>query len=276
MSKNPACSPSGHMRAAAWTAAAVAIALTGGPAPSAAATGAPPLRYTAPPRAGRIDLLLRRDGPRVLLFDGGLEVASRDLGRLSSILIDGPDGPDTALTVDYASGAIPLPIDFHPGPLGPHTDNALTIRGGGASVERHIVTGAHAGVIELDGARIAYSNLTPINDTVSAANFTFTAPATATAINVNTGPAVSGFQTDQINDGGTSQFELINFANKSNVTVNAAPSSGTALTVNISAAATGLATLAVGGPAGSTFDVQAVPAGITLGVNPTANASVSI
>lgn len=241
------------------------------------ANGARPLHYAAPARAGRIDLLLRRDGPRVLLFDGGLEVASRDLGLTSSILIEGPNGPDTALTVDYTSGSIPLPIGYRPGALGPHTDNALTIRGGEASVERHAVTAPHAGVIELDGVPITYSNLTPIDDTVPAANFTFTAPAGATTINVTTGPVVAGFQTGQINDGGTAKFELLNFANKTNVTVNADPSTPTGLTLNLPTSATGLATLGVGGgAAGSVFNVQAVPGGLTLGVNPTASAIVNV
>ena len=237
------------------------------------------MRYTASARTGLINLVLRRDGSRLLLLDGGVLVGSGDVDHISDIFIGGPDHQNTSLTVDYAFGPIRIPIDYHPGALGSNTENLLSIRGASFTTESHGVTGPHSGVITLDGVPIVYSNLTPIDDTVPAVNFSFTAPAGAGTINVNTNGVIGGFQTDQINDGGTGKFELVNFANKTTVTVNGDGTTPTTFTVNIPAPASGLANLNVqGGGAGSVFNVQAVlvPAGFTTNVIGGVNATVNV
>lgn len=235
------------------------------PAPRVA--GSQSMSYTAPTRTGPISLVLRRDGSHLVLFDGDVPVASGYADRTSEVLIGGPDHHDTSLTVDYAFGPIRVPIGYHPGALGPETDNALTIRAGGVATESHAITGPHAGVITLDGAPIVYSNLTPITDTVPSPTLIFTALASAGTINVNTGPIVGGVQTDQINDGGTGKFELINFGNKTSVTVIGDGTTTTLFTSNIPVIASGLSTLTlVGGASGSTFDLQAIPSGLTVNV----------
>ena len=91
----------------------------------------------------------------------------------------------------------------------------------------------------------------------------------ATVVNVNTGPIVSGTQTDQINDGGTASFELLNFANKTAVNVDV-PAAAATSTVNIPTIAAGLTTLSVttgiaGANNGRTF--QAIPTGLTVNVD---------
>jgi hypothetical protein len=228
------------------------------------------LRYIAPVRDGAIELVLERQGSLLVLLDAGVVVASAPITAISAVSIGGPDHVDTALTIDLSLGAIAVPVDYHPGELGPRTDNTLNLRGAGASGQTHTVTGPHSGIILVDGTPIAYSNLTPINDTAPAANFTFNAGAGASTINVVNGPIVGGFQTVQINDGGTSQFETLNFANKTNVTINGA-SGGSNITVNFSIAATGMAKLYLNGSGGvGQFNIapsQTIP--ITLTGNQT-------
>ena len=64
-------------------------------------------------------------------------------------------------------------------------------------------------------------------------------------------------QTDQINDGGTGSFELINFGNKTVATVNTV-SAGATISVDNSTAAAGLSTLGVNtADGGNTVNVQA-------------------
>jgi len=223
------------------------------------------MRYTAPPRTGPIDLVLRRDGSRVILLDGGIEAVSEELARTSEVSIGGPDREDTSLTVDYAFGPIPIPLDYHPGALGPKTDNLLSIQGAAFRNEHHTFTGPHAGVITLDEVPIVYSNLTPIDDTVPAVNYTFNAfPSAAIPINIIDGPIVLGFQTIQINDGGTSSFETSNIANKTNVTVDDGNNFADVFTVDYPTAATGLTRLNVlgGTTDGVVVKVQETPASV--------------
>ena len=213
------------------------------------------LSYAAPERPGPIDLELRRDGARLALLDAGEVVASRELAATSAVSIGGPDRRDTSLTVDYAGGAIPIPIDYRPGELGPETLNLLTIRGGAFSRETHTAHGPHSGVIALDGVPIAYANLTPIIDTVPVLNFGILTGEDSETISVVDGPISGGFQTTQVsNTSGT--FETMSFANKTNVTVRCRGGSDS-VTVHTPNPAAGLATLAVDGGGGDdTLTVQ--------------------
>src|SRR5205823_71211 len=63
------------------------------------------------------------------------------------------------------------------------------------------------------------ANLAPVNDLVAATNVTYNGTAAAEQINVVDGPVVAGTQTTQVNSGASGTFELVNFANKTNVTV---------------------------------------------------------
>ena len=111
---------------------------------------------------------------------------------------------------------------------------------------------------------ITFSNLSPVNDTVSSPTFVFNSPAGNQTVNVNTGPVIGGFQTNQINDGGTGNFELVNFANKTSATVNTQAGDDT-ITVNDPVLGTGLTTLNVNAAGGNdTLKVQSVPAGLTV------------
>lgn len=158
------------------------------------------LQYIAPSRNGEILLTLEREGADLVLHDGNRVVRRAPIAAVSAVAIGGPDNTNTSLTVDYGFGPIAVPIDYHPGALGPGTDNLLTLRGAEVSVETYTMAGPHSGTIELDGAPIRFANLTPINDTAPAILYTFNVFA-GTTINVVDGPIVGPFQTTQINDG---------------------------------------------------------------------------
>ncbi len=149
------------------------------------------------------------------------------------------------LTVDYSNGD-PLPssgLTYDPPAATGNATNSLNLQGGSFTAETYDPTGVGAGSITYNGTTtITFSNLSPVDDTVSSPTFTFNAPSGATTVNVNTGPIVGGVQTDQINDGGTGEFELINFGNKTVATVNV-PASGATTTLNYPTAAAGLTAL---------------------------------
>jgi hypothetical protein len=202
--------------------------------------------------------------PARLRFDRtNLGLFNLNIGTTEALDFNTLGGADTT-TVEYAGGN-PIPagisggpgLDFDGGTDGP--DTLILQRSAGsftAASETYTATGPGAGDITLGGL-IRFSNLTPVNDTVPAINFTFTAPAASTALNVVNGPVVGGLNTTQINDFGTGSFELINFANKANVTVNSGAGSQL-INVNNPTAAAGLINLTVNGNAGSdTFNVKA-------------------
>src|SRR5205807_803841 len=93
-------------------------------------------------------------------------------------------GGDDTTTVDFVGGN-PIPSSINGGPGidydgGAGSDRLVLQRSGGtftATNETYNVTGPGAGNINLDGSVVAFSNLTPVDDTVPATNFTFNAPA---------------------------------------------------------------------------------------------------
>ena len=200
------------------------------------------------------------------------------ISSFTSIVVNGQHRAGQNLTIDYTHGD-PLPaagLTFNPTAATSRATNTLTPldpqrRYHVLSSETYAATGAGAGTITYSDSTnsnvpVSFTNLSPVNDTIPSPTFIFTAPAGATTVNVNTGP-ILGVQTDQINDGGTAQFELINFANKTAVTVNV-PAASATTTLNIPTVAAGLSTLnVVSGAGGETVNVQAIPAGINVDVN---------
>ena len=188
---------------------------------------------------------------------------------LNTVAVAGTSAGET-LTLDY-SGGDPLPtsgLTYDPASTSGLATNSLTLQGGSFTGEEYTATGTGAGSILYDGTKtITFSNLSPVTDTVPSPSFIFTAPATSQTVNYNTGPIVAGTQTDQINDGGTASFELINLGNKTSVTVNV-PDSGATTTVNYPTAAAGLSTLNIfSGAGGETVNVQTNAAGVTTTVD---------
>lgn len=170
-------------------------------------------------------------------------------GTLSLLNYNGGAGDDT-LTVDFSAGN-PIPASgglFYDGGLG---FNTLVLQGGSFTNQTYRAFGSTNGSITLDGSFIGFNNLSPIIDTVPAVNYTFTGPDNLVVVNVVPGPISQGFQTTEINSGDTPVgFELVDFANKTNVTIDLtgiepfAPP-GQVITLNTPTAATGLATLSL-------------------------------
>lgn len=206
---------------------------------------------------------LRFDRTNLGLFN--LDIGSTEILDFNTL------GGNDRTTVDFAGGN-PIPpggIDFD-GDSG--NDRLVLQRSAGsfaASSTTHTATGPGTGSINVDGSLISYSGLEPVDDTVPATTFTFTAPGAATQLQVVNGPTVEGgFATTQINDGGTGAFEQINFARKTNVTVNTG-SVGQTVVINNSIAPPNLSNLTINASnAEDNIDILAVPPGVVTTVNP--------
>ncbi len=161
-------------------------------------------------------------------------------------------GGDDTVTIDFAGGN-PIPangVDFDggTGDEDANADRLVLQRSAGAfnaTTEIYTSTGPHSGSISVDGKVITFSNLAPVDDTLPATTFTFIAPAGAQKIQVSDGPILGGFATMKVASR-AGAFELIDLANKANVTINTssqldrvtinnptAPAGITSLTVNL-------------------------------------------
>jgi Calx-beta domain-containing protein len=219
---------------------------------------------------GANHFVLRRVGANLQLLDSDTGTVLRNVAfaRTSGVSIAGADGRvNNTLTLDFSGGSLAVPggIDYRGGRGG---YNVLALRGGRFADEREVARTPHAGVIVLGGTTVHYAQIAPINDTVSAANLTINGTASAEIINVINGPLVGGVQTTQVNSSGNT-FELVNFAHKTNVTINGNGGSDT-FNLNITTPAAGLtslaldATLEAGSPVSSTFNVLATPIAVSL------------
>ncbi len=168
---------------------------------------------------------------RILVSDGINPTQGFDIGLLNSIQFNGLGGNDT-LTVDFTNGN-PIAVSGVNYNGGTGTSDALILQGklngGKWATERETPTGAHAGsVVFTDptvsgGAAqtITYQNLAPIIDTVAVVSFTKDdLAATADTINLIAKTIVGNAAvTSEINSS-SNLFELIDFGNKDNVTIN--------------------------------------------------------
>lgn len=191
------------------------------------------------------------------------------IGDLAGVAVGGTTAGES-LTLDFTNGN-PLPssgINYDPPAATGGAVNSLTVQGGSFTSEGYENSGPGAGTITYNGGTpITFSNLSPITDTVPSPSFIFSAPAGNQTVNIVNGPVVVGVQTDQINDGGTGSFELVNFANKTMATVNT-QGSGSTMVVNIGVAAAGLTTLDVNSSGGNdTVNVEATPSGVATNID---------
>lgn len=195
------------------------------------------------------------------------------MGSIEALEFNTLGGDDTA-TVEFAGGnAIPpAGIDFDGGA---GSDRLVLQKSAGdfaVSSTIHTATGPGAGSVNLDGRVVTYTGLEPVDDSVPSTNFTFTAPMVATGLQIVNGPTVNGgvaggLATIQINDGGTGAFELVNFARKTNVTINGG-AIGQTLVINSSVAPPGLNSLTINGSsAEDDINILAVPPIPTVSVN---------
>jgi hypothetical protein len=190
-----------------------------------------------PPPGGTFDVLRGQDIP----FVRGLDATSVQVNIQGS-------GDDDSLFVDFTNGKLWQPIHYDGGGL-VNQKNDLTLNGGDFMNETYITKGQHDGKIVPDGVTIEYTNLTPIHDLSHAVNLTFNATDAADTVNVVDGPTVDNTRTTQIDSGTGGTFELLDFANKTNVTINGLGGADHS-TVNNPSPAAGLRQLTIdgGGP----------------------------
>jgi hypothetical protein len=215
---------------------------------------------------GANHLLLRRTGGNLQLLDidSGALLRNAKLASTSRVSIAGANGPiDNTLTLDFSGGSLAVPggISYAGGRGG---YNVLAVRGGHFANERETAYTPHSGVMVLGDTTVHYAEIAPINDTAVATNFTIDGTVAGETINVVNGPLLAGVQTMQVNSGGGT-FELVNFAHKTNVTVDGVAGNDT-FDLNSTTAAVGLSSLTVdsGERESSTFNVLAVPVGVSL------------
>jgi len=172
---------------------------------------------------------------------------------LTTIAVSAGDGGDT-LTLDFnPSNSVPSGgLSFNGGAADTGED-LLVLRDGTFASETYNTTGPSSGTIALaGGTNITYSNLSPIDDSLTVTDWTFNADATAADdVQIDDSPAFGRSRISSAN--GT--FERVDYANKTNLTVNGLGGADT-FTLSATSAAPGLATLTVnGGDAADTFHV---------------------
>ena len=208
--------------------------------------------------------VVTRSGTNTVVTQNAVQVLNQPTASTTSLTINGLGGNDT-LTID-ASGGNPFPaggINFDGGA----NADSITLQGGNFASGVSTPSGPGSGTLVYTGgatgaAMLTYANLEPITDTNVAANYTINGTAVADTINVVNGP--SG--TTQVNSGGTPTFELINFANKTNVTVDALAGVDV-IAVNFTAVPAGLTGLTIETGSGNDMvNVLATPAGVTTNV----------
>lgn len=208
--------------------------------------------------------------PTRLRFDRtNLGLFNLSIGTVEALEFNTLGGADTT-TIEYAGGN-PIPSLGLKYDGGTESDRLVLQRSAGSFVANmmdHTSTGSGSGIIAASGGgAITYTGLEPVDDTVPVINFTFTAPVASNEIQVVNGPMVSGFNTGQINDNGTGRFELINFARKTNVTINSS-AIGQVAVLNLSTAPAGLTNLTLNtGNDDDDIDVVAIASGIAATVN---------
>ncbi len=234
---------------------------------------------------GNDTFVIKRNGGNLELYVNGALDQTYDINDVNKIVVTGDFeggegqvvvGNDT-LTVDYSGGAIPAAIAYDGGSqtnaigdqlfaIGGDFDSGESTPSGTPDAEGLDGTLTHVGGTTGTVGVITYTGLSPVTDTTTVATFTINATAGADTINIINGP-VAG-QT-QVNSGAAPTFELVNFANKTNVTVNALGGVDT-ITVNNSNPATGLKTLTVdSGDGNDTVNVLATPATVATTVTST-------
>lgn len=195
--------------------------------------------------AGSDTIVVTRSGANTIVNLNSVQVLNQATAGLTALTINGLSGDDT-LTID-ASGGNPFPsargITFDGGTQA----DSITLQGGSFSTGTSTPSGQSFGALVYSGgttgaATLNYANLELITDTNVADAYTINGTAANNTINLVTGPGAAL----QVNSGATPTFGLINFSNKTNVTVNALAGADT---VNI-LARTGISVLTISGNEG--------------------------
>lgn len=178
---------------------------------------------------------------------------SGDLSFLTGGVTITGDGGDDTLTLDFGAGnMVPAAGLSFDGGNEPGSD-LLVLEGGSFATEVYTATGASSGTIVLGGAStVTYTNLAPIDDTLAVTNFTFNASPSNDTVQIEDSPNAGRSRIRSA----TGTFELLDYANKTNITVSGAGGQDT-LNLTMTAPAPGQATLVIaGGTSGDTVNVS--------------------
>jgi hypothetical protein len=208
--------------------------------------------------------------PTHTLFDDTAGFTA-DMVNVQQLNVQGQGSIDT-LTVDFNNGSPFTNLTGIAGGPGVNytggglAESLILERSGGtykASSEVYDASGPSAGTISLDRGDIAFTKLALVDDTVPATSFTFNAPANDIEVDVFNGPIVGTFQTTELVSP-TSAWALIDFANKTNVTLNSGNPAQTILLDNPKGAS-GLANLTINtGASPDQVTLTATPPGVAI------------
>jgi hypothetical protein len=137
-------------------------------------------------------MLLRLNGNKVELLNNGAPVASESQGGLSSVVINGADGVNDTLTVDFSVGVFSVPIAFNNTPSVAGVDTLIVNGTTGADT---VSIGAAS--LTVDGTAISFTGLEAlqVNTLGGGDNVTVTGldPAVATTVDAGTGTGPNVF-----------------------------------------------------------------------------------
>lgn len=191
--------------------------------------------------------------------DDTFNIVGNTLGDSSVNNFNGEGGSDSFNVNTMPLMGVTLNVDGGAG----NGSDVLSLSNDTFTSETITATGPGAGTIVFDFLLpITFTGLEPINDTVAAGTLTINATAAAEEINVIDGPTVLGFATTQVNSGASNTFELVNFANKPTVIINALDGVDT-ITVDNPNPGTGLTALTVdSGDGNDLVSVRSTPASV--------------
>ncbi len=222
------------------------------------------LSYTAPAGNGAdlLELRLNSAGSRVLLFDNGVQVASRQAGSLSAIEITGTANENDTLVVEYSAGLFNIPITFNGGAGGIDSLEVVGTSTSSASYHPNATTPGN-GTVAVDAASIQFSSLGPVIIS-HMASLSMTTPNGADILTVDT---PSSGRTRIAGTSGGVTLESLSFFNVGQVALNAGannPAANDTITVTGPLAATGLSSFSVQlGTGSNAVDFSASPEAIT-------------
>src|SRR5262249_32001042 len=152
------------------------------------------LTFTAPTGSGPNNMLLRLNGNKVELLNNGAPVASESQGGLTSVVINGANGVNNTLTVDFSVGVFSVSggIAFNNTPSVTDVDTLIVNGTTGADT---ISIGAAS--LTLDGSAISFSGLAglQVNTLGGGDNVTVNGldPTVATTVDAGTGAGPNAF-----------------------------------------------------------------------------------
>jgi hypothetical protein len=217
------------------------------------------------------------DSSTLQVYQGSTLLKEFPVSSVKQIHVSGSGGTNT-LTLNFSNGNL-IPgggVNFNGGGV----TSTLVLKGqlpsGPFGNELDAPTGPHSGTLTLDGSTITYTNLKPIIDTVLATNLTIKGTSNPDQINIVDDPngTENGFQATEVN---SPSFEKIEFANKSNVTVDGVDGADT-FKLNYTNPAAGLNNLVVvtGPTDGSVVNVQSIPSGVITSIQSKAATTVNV